>query len=143
MNKDNTAEAALRKMSSQVELCSEEVLFNIDSEGQWFYQNAPLPSKFARLFSGILKYIDQEYFLITPVEKVRVEVAAEPFKLVDYQLARDGSVNVTTSIGTEFHIESVKMFNIFDDKITCDLPNGLNASLNRACYYRYIEEFLA
>ncbi|WP_133407130.1 DUF1285 domain-containing protein [Parashewanella tropica] len=136
------ASDVLKSLASEPQLCSEDALFDIDSEGRWFYQNSPLPTKFARLFSGILKKQDQEYFLVTPVEKVRVEVEAEPFKIVDYKIASDNTVQVMTSIETEYSLGSIETFLVSDACISCKLPNGLMASLNRACYYRFIEEFL-
>ena len=57
-------------LSEGIPLCSEVALFNIQVTGDWLYQGTALPMKFAKLFAGILHCIEDEHFLITPVEKV-------------------------------------------------------------------------
>lgn len=141
MNKPDS-ESILKGFTLRQDLCDEQVLFKIDSEGHWFYQGSPLPTKFARLFCSILYFQERQYFLITPVEKVKVEVEQEPIKIVDYKVLENGQVQMTTSLETISTIDSIEALHIYEDKITCRIERDLTASLNRACYYRYIEEFI-
>ncbi len=136
------AESILKEFTLQSDLCSEESLFHIDSEANWFYQGSPLPKKFARLFYSILNVESGEHYLITPVEKVKVDVIHEPIKIVDYELLADGCVQLTTNLETKYVVDSFNVFYVTDSKITCTIDRGLMASLNRACYYRYIEEYI-
>ena len=53
----------------------------IARDGQWYYANSPIGrKKLVRLFSTILRHDeDGEHYLVTPVEKIRIEVEDAPF----------------------------------------------------------------
>ncbi|WP_153913527.1 DUF1285 domain-containing protein [Shewanella sp. TC10] len=133
-----------------VDLCSEEPMFEIKGEGEWFYLNSPLPAKFAKLFASVLNYIDGEYFLITPVEKVKVQVKRHAIVLVDYDFTKGFSNNgdnqdgltFISSIGTEHAIANTSAVNLLEDAIEIQIERGVIAGLGRACYYRYINQFV-
>jgi hypothetical protein len=131
-----------------VVLCSDDTLFHIQANGDWLYLNSPLPAKFAALFSSILHCIEDEYFLITPVEKVKVSVAAYPLLLVDYHADpvdgyKKNKLIFTSSIGTQLPVIDVADIIVTDDGIYAPVVRGLVGQLNRACYYRYINEYLS
>jgi hypothetical protein len=119
-------------------LCSDEVLFSILSDGSWLYLNSPLPTKFARMFSHILHCIDTEYFLITPVEKVKVSVETWPLLMVDVDKTEQGFC-FKSNLDTDFNVIQSDI-ELEQQGIFVSLPRGLTAILNRACYYRYINE---
>ena len=50
--------------------------------------NSPIGRKrMVKLFSKVLRLDDDgEYYLVTPVEKIRIEVEERPFLIIDYQL---------------------------------------------------------
>ncbi|MEM7614853.1 MAG: DUF1285 domain-containing protein [Pseudomonadota bacterium] len=53
-------------------------------DGTWFYNGTPIGRKpLVRLFSSILKREGDDYFLVTPVEKVGITVEDAPFVAVD------------------------------------------------------------
>ncbi len=139
---DSSAELALKNMTQGIPLCSETALFSIDSQGHWRYLDSPLPSKFARLFYSILHYVDEEYYLITPVEKVKVQVAKVPLYIVDYLQDDTGTMTVISAISTQHENIKVSDFIVGEQAISLTLENGLKAELGRACYYRFIEEFV-
>lgn len=132
----------LHELTQGVSLCDDKPLFHIDNQGRWFYQQGILPDKFCRLFARILHGIDGLYYLITPVEKLIVDVEAYPLLIVDYQLEQSGVFNITTSIGTQYCVDNVHSFEIHEQDIFVSLPMGLSAKLGRACYYRFIAQFL-
>ncbi|WP_258405107.1 DUF1285 domain-containing protein [Shewanella psychrotolerans] len=132
----------MHKLTDDVSLCDDKVLFHIDQQGRWFYQQEALPDKFCRLFSTILQRIDGCYYLITPVEKVMVDVVAHPLLIVDYGLEQDGAFKISTSIGTQYYVDNYQCFEIHEQDIFVLLARGLYAKLGRACYYRFVEQFL-
>ena len=68
------------------ELC-EGVEMKIDREGNWFYQGSIIDRKKLKiLFSRILKLEKNNYFLVTPVEKVSVKVDLAPYMIIDYEV---------------------------------------------------------
>lgn len=129
-------------LAQQTELCSQTTLFCIQLSGYWIYQGSPLPTKFAKLFASILHGIDGEHFLITPVEKVRVEVDDAPLVIVDY-VKNDTAPSLTlkSSIGTEHHIADFNRLMLTDFGIYLPLERGLWGKLSRACYYNFVNEF--
>ena len=71
------------------DLC-EGVEMKIDREGNWFYQGSIIGrDKLKILFSRILKFENNKYFLVTPVEKVPVRVDLAPYMIVDYEVDSD------------------------------------------------------
>lgn len=126
----------------EVPLCSEVALFNIQVTGDWQYQRTALPVKFAKLFAGILHCIEDEHFLITPVEKVRVTVADVPLVIVDFERGPDPAyLQVKTSIDTEHQIFDISRMKLTDFGIYLPLERGLWGKLSRACYYNFVNEF--
>ncbi|RRJ84754.1 DUF1285 domain-containing protein [Aestuariirhabdus litorea] len=56
----------------------------IDRNGDWFYQSTPIErAGMVRLFSTILRRDGEDYFLVTPVEKLSIQVDDLPFVVVD------------------------------------------------------------
>lgn len=57
----------------------------IDAEGRWFHQGSPIARPaLVRLFSTVLRReADGSHVLVTPVEKLRIEVADAPFVAVE------------------------------------------------------------
>ncbi|NRD73777.1 DUF1285 domain-containing protein [Shewanella sp. VB17] len=143
MSDNNTLiQQHLARLDKRAELCSEDVLFKIDAQGDWFYVDEILPVKFARLFASILNNINGEYFLITPVEKLKVKVSGHALSIVDYHCFEAGGIEVTTSLQTRHKLVDVAAFNVNDEEIYAVVERGMTAKLGRACYYRFINEFM-
>lgn len=134
--------AADSALTTTTRLCSDIPLFDINALGDWTYLGTSLPAKFAKLFASILHCIDDEYFLITPVEKVRVQVEDAPLLIVDFERAQPHSLlNVSTSIDTLHHNVDIKQMKLTDDSVYLPLERGLWGKLGRACYYNFVNEF--
>ncbi|RTR38069.1 DUF1285 domain-containing protein [Shewanella canadensis] len=136
-----TADCELAKLTNGAQLCSEDPLFNITTQGDWYYRGERLPNKFARLFSSILHCIDGQYYLITPAEKLRVTVADAALIIVGYEQS-EHSFLLDSALDTKHKVENVKAFELNDEGIFLELERGLKAKLGRACYYRFIDQFL-
>lgn len=62
----------------------------IARDGTWFYEGTPIGRKpLVKLFASVLRREGDGYYLVTPVEKVRIEVEGLPF--VAIAMERDGS----------------------------------------------------
>lgn len=78
----------------------------IARDGTWFYLGSPIARLgLVRLFAGILRRDpDGEYWLVTPVEKVRIRVDDAPFVAVGMEVegtGRDQRLKFRTNIGDE------------------------------------------
>lgn len=62
-----------------------EIGMRIASDGTWFYQNSPIGRKrLVRLFSSVLRRDeDGRHYLVTPVEKIGIDVDDAPFLAVE------------------------------------------------------------
>jgi uncharacterized protein len=61
-----------------------DIGLKISRDGVWSYQNSPIGRKsLVRLFSTILRKDPDGYVLVTPVEKIAVEVEDAPFMAVE------------------------------------------------------------
>ena len=60
----------------------------VDSEGRWIHEGGEIKRPaMVKLFSSILKFENNEYFLVTPVEKWKITVEVAPFFIT--QVSRD------------------------------------------------------
>ena len=59
---------------------SGDIDIRIDREGRWYHENGLIErEKLVKLFASILKKEGEDYFLVTPVEKWRIQVDDLPF----------------------------------------------------------------
>lgn len=80
-----------------------DIGLQIDRQGRWFHQGAPFErTSLVRLFSTLLRReSDGDYYLVTPVEKVRVAVADVPFLIVSADANGQGpsqTLQLTTNV---------------------------------------------
>ena len=68
-------------------LC-ENVEMRIDRCGRWFFMNSPIGrERMVNLFSRVLRLdSDGFYYLVTPVEKIRIIVEDKPFIIIDFEI---------------------------------------------------------
>ncbi len=68
----------------------------IAADGTWFYRGSPIErQRLVRLFSTVLRREDDgQYWLVTPVERGRIEVEDAPFVAVELSVKGDGPERV-------------------------------------------------
>jgi hypothetical protein len=63
----------------------------IAADGTWFYLGTPIGRPaLVRLFSSVLQRDGDDYFLVTPVEKVGIQVEDAPFQAVEMAVDGEG-----------------------------------------------------
>lgn len=121
-----------------------DIGLKIMRDGTWFYEGSPIGRKpLVKLFSTVLRREEDGFYLVTPVEKVPIEVEGEPFIAVAMTRDREGSdqrLTFTTNVDDEvtagpahaigFHAEPEGGQAPF-----VDVRDGLRAQLSRAVYY--------
>lgn len=76
----------------------------IKSNGQWWHEGTPFTrAKLVSLFSSVLKKEGDAYFLVTPVEKIGIQVEDVPFVIVDWRFEKEALI-VKTQIGDEVEV---------------------------------------
>ena len=128
----------------------------IKADGSWLYNGTPLNrTKIKHLFSRVIKKEADQYFLVTPVEKVAIKVEWQPFTLVDYELIVINGKQVyqfvdnfdQTILLTELSQLELSEFSASIKSATpqqllpiIQVRRNLFAGFSRNCYYRLLNE---
>ncbi len=68
-----------------------DIDMRIASDGTWFYLGTPIGRPaLVRLFASVVKREGDHYFLITPVEKVGIQIDDAPFLAVELEIENRG-----------------------------------------------------
>ncbi len=121
----------------------------IARDGNWFYLGTPIGRKeLVRLFSTILRRDGDDYFLVTPVEKVGIRVDDAPFVAVDFNVknpGRDQILTFTTNVGDTAAAGPDNPIRIERDPATGEpapyvlIRANLEALIDRKSFYRLVE----
>ncbi len=122
-----------------------EIDIRIAADGSWFHQGRRFKRKsLVKLFAGILQRENDDYYLVTPVEKLRIEVEDAPFiaTLVESIDARgQQAIIFTTNIGERIVVDQEHVIRVEIDSRTnqprpyVHLRQGLNALISRSAFY--------
>ena len=125
----------------------------IKRNGQWFYMGTPIGRQpLVRLFSTILRRDEDDcYYLITPVEKVRIRVEDAPFLAVLVDRVEEGGntyLRFTTQTGDVViagaeHPIWVEYHHGEEPSPYIHVRDRLHALITRSVYYQLIEMALA
>jgi len=129
---------------------SGEIDMRIARDGSWRYAGTPIARKrLMRLFSTVLRREDDgEYYLVTPVEKLRIRVDDAPFigETVDVRGAGEArTVIVRTNVGDEVPIDAGHRLRIEQRPESREpapyvhVRRGLDALLSRPAYYHLVD----
>jgi len=124
-----------------------EVDMAISADGTWYHEGVPIKRpELWQLFAGILRReADGEYYLVTPVEKCRVEVALHPLMITDIEAIEvEGQLELvaTLNAGGVFPVSAdypLKREAQASGAAYIELPNGLSALCSRAAWYRLVD----
>ncbi|MFS4581422.1 DUF1285 domain-containing protein [Phaeobacter sp. C3_T13_0] len=121
----------------------------IARDGTWFYLGTPIGRfELVKLFSSILKLEEGKYFLVTPVEKVGIEVDDAPFVGVDFVVEGTGEAQVLrfeTHVGDLVEAGPTHQIRVVRDEETGEpspyvmVRAGLEALIDRKSFYRLVE----
>ena len=122
-----------------------DIDIQIKHDGSWFYMGTPIGRKpLVKLFASVLKREGDHYFLVTPVEKVGIQVEDVPFIITQWQ-KEDGKLALTTSTDQNLMVSSDNPIQVFADKKTgAYLPyalvrRNLWARLHQNVFYQLAE----
>ncbi len=117
----------------------------IDRDGRWFYLGSPIGREaLVRLFSTVLRREGDQYFLVTPVEKVGITVDDVPFIAVEL-VAEGEALAFRTNVGDLVQVdEQHRLRFAIEPEHQGLLPYlhvraGLEARLSRAVMYQLVD----
>lgn len=123
-----------------------DIDMRIARDGAWFHEGTPI-GRFGlvRLFSGILRRdADDDYYLVTPAEKVRIRVDDAPFVAVAMEAAgKDAARTLTfrTNVGDTVTADAEHPIRVETDPATGEpspyvlVRDRLEALIARAVFY--------
>lgn len=121
----------------------------IACDGTWFYLGSPIGREaLVRLFASILRRDGEEYFLVTPVEKVGITVDDVPFVAVDFTATGEGRTQLltfTTNLGDTTQAGPNAPLRIETDPRTrrprpyVRVRHALDALIDRKSFFRLAE----
>jgi len=121
----------------------------IKKDGSWFHEGSKINRiNLVKLFSTILKKEGDDYFLVTPVEKIGIKVDFAPFVATSITfcgVGRSQKISFVTNIGEMFDLNyqhPVRM--VYNSKTNEPHPyvivrNNLEALIDRKSFYRFID----
>jgi len=122
-----------------------EIDIRIAADGSWYHQGRRFQREsLVRLFAGILRREQDEYFLVTPAEKLRIEVEDAPFvaNLVEQiEEHSQQAIVFTTNIGERIVVDEAHPIRVEIDAATGEprpyvmLHAGLEALIGRSAFF--------
>lgn len=125
-----------------------EIDIRIARDGTWFYLGTPIGrAPLVKLFASILKKEGEDYFLVTPVEKVGIKVDDAPLLAVDFTAEGQGRAQALTFLtktedeipADADHAITVKLAADGEPSPYVHVRRGLQALIDRKSFYRLIE----
>jgi len=125
-----------------------DIDMRIARDGTWYYLGTPIGRKpMVKLFSSILRRDGDDYFLITPVEKVGIQVEDAPFVAVALDVLGDGQAQVlrfTSNVDEVFDAGHEHPLRVFTDAQTqepspyVNARGNLDALIHRNVFYQLV-----
>ena len=131
-------------------LC-ENVQMKISRDGKWYFMDSPIGrEKMVSLFSTVLRFDeDGNYYLVTPVEKIKIEVEDKPFVIVTYQkeIKNDKEVFLfKTNVGDIILLDTLDKLRVEIDENTQEpspylkVRKNLEGLISRNVFYQLVDE---
>lgn len=147
------AKAASKKGRPPVHQWNPEFCGDLDMriarDGTWFYLGTPIGRKgLVKLFSSILRKDGDDYFLVTPVEKVGIQVEDAPFVAVDFEAEGEGRdqrltflthVDDVATAGPDHPIRVVRDPETGEPSPYILIRDRLEALIDRKSFYRLVD----
>lgn len=116
----------------------------IRKNGAWHYQGTPIKRpRLVKLFASVLRRDGDDYFLVTPVEKCRIQVEDAPFQGILMEVQGEGAeqqLTLTTDMADQVVIgpeHPLRIEQSGEEWIPYVLVrDDLEARLNRNVYYQ-------
>jgi hypothetical protein len=122
----------------------------ITRDGTWYHEGSPIRrDALVKLFSTVLRKDDDGFCLVTPAEKLFIEVEDAPFVAVNMEVkgqGRDAELLFTTSVDDHVVAGADHPLRVEEQdgepRPYVLVRDGLDALLNRAVFYRLVEQAL-
>lgn len=122
----------------------------IKRDGTWVHEGMPIRRlTMVQLFASVLRMdSDGEYYLVTPVEKVRIRVEDCPFTAIAMEVVGEGesqslhfetNTGEVVTAGAEHLLQFSEVAEAEEPHPVVHIRSGLNALISRAVFYRLVD----
>ena len=123
---------------------SGDIDIRVTKDGRWFHEGGEINRKpLLRLFASLVKQEGNEFFLVTPVEKWRIQVEDTPLHVISLIGEPDTGVSAVLSNGQVEPLDSnsgITLTNLDGNDIpVITTAQGLSARFLRSAYYQLLE----
>lgn len=122
-----------------------DIDMRIARDGTWFYMGTPIGRKeLVNLFASIIRRDGDDYFLVTPVEKVGITVDDAPFVAIDFDRT-DNGLQFVTNVGDDVVAGADHPIRVVRDAQTGEpspyvlIRANLEALIDRKSFYRLVD----
>jgi hypothetical protein len=126
-----------------------DIDMRIARDGTWFYMGTPIGRKpMVKLFSSIIRRDADAYFLVTPVEKVGIQVDDAPFVAVSLRVEGQGEAQLlcfTSNTDDEVEAGAEHLLRFALDPLTQEpspyvlMRSNLEALIVRSVFYQLVD----
>jgi hypothetical protein len=120
-----------------------EMDLQIKANGDWFHAGTVFKRlSLVKLLSSVLKKEEDDYFLVTPVEKIKITVEDAPFVLTQWHWEDEhqNSMKVSNNVGNEFTLDASHPMVLNDaGELYVTVRTNLLAKVHRNVYYQWID----
>ncbi|MDO6444934.1 DUF1285 domain-containing protein [Colwellia sp. 1_MG-2023] len=119
-----------------------EIDLQIKADGQWFYNGTAFKRmSLVKLFASVLKKEADEYFLVTPVEKVKITVEDAPLLITQWSWLDDKQtiMQLNTNLEDTFILSQEHPLIISEQGgLYVNVRRNLMAKVHRNVYYQWV-----
>jgi hypothetical protein len=126
-----------------------DIDMEISRDGTWFHEGTPIGRPgMVKLFASILIREGDNYFLVTPVEKVGIRVQDAPFVAVDFEMSGEGvaqrltfttNLDDVTVAGPDAPLRFVRDDETGEPSPYVRVRRNLEALIDRKSFYRLVD----
>jgi len=124
------------------EYCGEMDL-QIKANGDWFYASTIFKRPaLVKLLASVIKKERDDYFLVTPVEKIKITVDDAPFVLTQWRWQDDKceKMIVSTNLDDEFVLDAEHPLVVTKEgELYITVRRNLLAKVHRNVYYQWVD----
>ena len=123
-----------------------DIDLRISRDGTWHYQDSPIHRlRLVKLFASVMRRDEDDYYLVTPVEKLRIQVDDAPFVAVEIDREGGGESQrllFRTNVGDMVEAGPRHPIRVVIDSLTGEpspyilVRDRLEALISRAVFYQ-------
>ena len=117
-----------------------EIDIVVQRDGTWIHEGGAFKRPaLVRLLASVMRREQDDYFLVTPHEKLRITVEDVPFLTLDFESRGEGpsqEVLFIVNSGDRVVVDASHRVWVEDERPYLEVRDGLHALINRSAFYR-------